>query len=270
MRVEAISSSSNAKFKSWLNLLSARGIREQNLCLVSGEKIIHEILEKHQDLVSCVLATTDFAEQLVVSHQSKTQQSPYHKSPLLFALKRELFRELDSFGTHSPLLVVKTPVLQKLSFSNTSGLELVIPFSDPGNVGAVIRSAMAFNVSKIILTEEAASPYLPKSIRASVGLTLFAPLYRGPKLSEFSKLTTNTAEQNQNKIQTYILDMNGQNIGKFHWPQNVRLIIGEEGLGVPSSLNNLPRISIPMNSKVESLNAAIATSLVLFDYARQV
>lgn len=250
MRIESISSATNPKFKTWKSLLSSKGIRDEKLCLVSGTKIVIEVFKnKNLDVVSILLPNEDSLDSFPGFDRA-------------FTLSQELFRELDVMGTHSPILVVRVPKLETEIAPEPKGLEVVIPLSDPSNVGALIRSCVAFGASNIILTKEAANAFLPKALRASAGMSLIAPITLGPKLEDFA---TNVATANS----LFALDMQGQDITKFKWPKNIRLIVGEEGQGVPKSLEFVTRLAIPISNQTESLNAVVASSLALFSYRTQ-
>jgi TrmH family RNA methyltransferase len=249
MKIESISSTTNPKFKSWRSLLTSKGIREEGLCLVSGSKIISEVLENKNLKVAAALLPNE------------NELNSFRGLDRVYTLSAELFKELDVLGTHTPLLVVETPKIDAELTPQPKGLEVVIPLSDPSNVGALIRSCVAFGARKIILTREAAHPFLPKALRASAGMSLMAPLVSGPKLEEFAKEVKSSS--------LFALDMKGQDISDFRWPQDVRLIVGEEGQGLPASLEFVTRLAIPIDSKAESLNAVVASSIALYGYKIQ-
>ncbi len=110
---------------------------------------------------------------------------------------------------------------------------------------------MAFNASKIILTEESCNPFHPKAIKASAGTLLKLPLYKTGKFADF--VTGNE--------DIYALDMKGENVAHFKWPKNIRLAIGEEGPGF-GDLKGLKRLSVSTQG-VDSLNATVAASIAL-------
>jgi TrmH family RNA methyltransferase len=120
-------------------------------------------------------------------------------------------------------------------------------------LGACLRSAESFGVSNIILLKESAFPFHPKAIRASSGSCFRLPLFEGPSLKEF------TAEG------LLALDMNGESLDQFDWQPNGRLLVGEEGQGLPERIS-ATRISIPMRSSLDSMNATVAASIALFSY----
>ena len=104
-----------------------------------------------------------------------------------------------------------------------------------------------------MLLQECATPFHPKAVRAASGQLMKVPLAVGPSIKE---LTGN---------QLFALDMDGENIAKFRWPRNVRLVLGQEGPGLPD-LPGLTKLKIPMANQVESLNATVAASVALFSY----
>ncbi|RMH04838.1 MAG: TrmH family RNA methyltransferase, partial [Nitrospirae bacterium] len=159
---------------------------------------------------------------------------------------------------HFPLLVCQTPHIPLMDGEEPPrALELLCPLSDPANVGALIRTSLAFGVEKVILLKEAAHPFLPKSIRASGGAVFEQPLAWGPPLRGM-----------EGKSWLVALDPTGEDLTEFLWPRAVRVLVGEEGRGL-GDLRCANRLAIPMASHVQSLNAAVATSLALFSYRLQ-
>jgi TrmH family RNA methyltransferase len=139
------------------------------------------------------------------------------------------------------------------------GIDVVMTLGDPGNLGALIRSCEAFAVPRIILTKEAAHPFLPKTVKASAGSVLRLPITYGPTLSEFP-------------ASCIALDTEGVSIDDFTWPKNGLLIIGEEGQGFGKGDSSgrktfEKRVRIPTKS-VESLNVVVAASIALAHLAK--
>lgn len=129
---------------------------------------------------------------------------------------------------------------------------------DPGNVGTLVRSALAFGFDDIYLIE-GADPYSEKVIRSSAGTILNVRLH----ICDFE-----TIKKNKDKIADLLVvaDMDGENIDKIHLPKSrFAVIIGNEGQGVSDKFINLSntKISIPMRAGVESLNAGVAGSIIM-------
>jgi TrmH family RNA methyltransferase len=146
---------------------------------------------------------------------------------------------------------------------------------DPGNVGTIVRSAEAFGASGVIATRGTADPWSPKALRASAGSALRLPLLRGMAspvllaqlriagvkiLAAGTKLNDGSIPKSVN-VDTFMTDMRGA----------CAVFIGNEGGGLPSEVEHAADdwISIAMNEDVESLNAGVAASVILFEAARQ-
>ncbi|MEK2690565.1 TrmH family RNA methyltransferase [Bdellovibrio sp. GT3] len=247
-----ISSKTNDHFRRWMDLSSSRGIKKHGEFILMGEKLIQEFLQNPNFKIKAEILHEDLKSVTLTHAVSKTQRIP------VFKLPKALFNEVDVVGTHYNLLVLEPKSIESLNAAaKPEGLEVIAPLGDPSNLGALVRSAVAFKANKIILTEESSSPYHPKAIKASAGALLKIPLYKTGKFLEFV--------QTNNEI--YALDMKGENVAKFNWPKNLRLVIGEEGPGF-SGVKGLNRLSVPTDG-VESLNATVAASIALFSYAQK-
>lgn len=242
--MKEITSRTNPRFKTWLSLTEARGIRQNQLCLVSGGKLVDEILRDSPGALE---------EFLLPPKVMPPSDLPVPAT----RLSAPLFKELDVIGTRLPIAVVRTPTVDNWIPKPAVGLELVLALSDPANLGGLVRSAAAFGVQRVILTEECASPFLPKSLRASAGSAFKMTFFRTGPLKAF-----------ESQGEVLGLDMEGEPLSSFNWPKDGRLILGEEGQGLPSSLG-VRRIAIPMAPKIESLNATVAASIALYTYSRQ-
>jgi len=232
-----ISSASNPQFKTWRSLLNSNGIKSEGLFLLSGSKLVREFLKSPNFEIAAELVPQD-------SVPLQTQAPAYQ-------LSNPLFKELDVIGTHSNVLVLKTNELPVSSAQDkVSGLEVIAPVGDPGNLGALIRTCVAFGVSKIHLTQESSNPYHPKCVKASAGALLKAPLFKSGPLTSWDHETV------------WALDAKGESIKTVSKPQNARILVGEEGPGLPN-LRFVKWISIPTEN-VESLNATVAASLVIY------
>lgn len=245
-----IASRQNSQFKRWLSLLESQGVKTHQQCLVSGTKLRQEITQDSRTSICEILWPS--------SYEGQEEQLSYRTS---FTLSKELFHELDVFGTKEPLLVCPTPLIPLFDLTKPPlGLEILCPIGDPGNLGALLRSCWAFGVRTMILLREAVHPFHPKVIRASSGAVFAQSLSQGCSISELQ-----TPE-----ILQWIsaLDMQGDNIATFSWPQNLRLLLGEEGVGLPS-FHFPQRFSIPQIHTSIPLNATVAGSIALHAYRQQ-
>lgn len=130
--------------------------------------------------------------------------------------------------------------------------------SDPGNVGTLLRTALALGWEGVFLTPGTADPFSEKAIRAAKGASFLLPLQAGSikELEEIAK---------KNKAHLYVADLEGENVCSFNPLRPCLLILGNESQG-PSlwARKNGKAISIPMEKKMESLNVASAGAILMF------
>ncbi|MDD5482737.1 MAG: RNA methyltransferase [Kiritimatiellae bacterium] len=242
-----ITSRANAVFKRLFSLQTSKGIRENGVFLAGGEKIAEEILRDNRQSVIALIRTPDMppgragAEEIIFS--------------------KERFRDLNLLGTSGPLLELRLPAMALFNAAAPwpEGCSLFIPFGDPENIGAVIRSAAGLGVGRVVLLREAACPFLPRAVRASAGALLRMRLESGPGLSEIAALSA--------KIPFYALDMGGRPLTNIIWPPVFGLVAGMEGAGLPAGIKaKAAPVSIPLEKGVDSLNAAAAVAIALWDW----
>ena len=182
-----------------------------------------------------------------------TEAVPAEATPELpvTVLRPELFRQLDVAGTRAPLAVVRADDPAPWD-GQLHGCTLAVPFQDPENVGAVLRTAAALGVERVVLTREAASPWHPKALRAGGTAAFRLELRRAGPLAELATVQPLLA-----------LSAEGTPIDQARFPSDFLLLPGSEGSGLPASLRG-QALSIPMAGGSESLNAAAATAIALY------
>jgi TrmH family RNA methyltransferase len=277
-----IESKDNKHFKEFKKLTSADGVRKYGRIIVSGRKLIKEITQSAAHSCVALITYEHYADD---DSEINTIINSFSDTGLLYTLKKHLYNELDSFNTNAPLLIFKTPEIPEWDFSLAEGCNLLIPFQDPLNVGAVIRSAAGFGVKKIIMLKEAAHPFHPRSIKASAGSVLKylnfpspggrelkgggngktdnVQLCKGPSINDLKLIC------DEHKLKIIALDMAGTPINSFTFPIKFLLLPGMEGTGVPKELKETS-LSIPIAESIESLNAAVAVSIAIFSWKSSV
>lgn len=129
---------------------------------------------------------------------------------------------------------------------------------DPGNMGTIIRSSVAFNIDTIVINDKCVDPYNPKVVKASEGMIFSANIIK-TDLMNFIK----TIEKSHKIYSTNV--KNGKNIKDIENTKKFAIIMGSEGNGVSKELLDISEnLYIPMNKKCESLNVGVATSIFLF------
>jgi TrmH family RNA methyltransferase len=167
------------------------------------------------------------------------------------------------------------------STESPQGILLVLPFpsnpppepltlalildriADPGNLGTILRTALAAGVEAVFLTEGTVDPYNPKVVRGAMGAHFHLPI--------MTKQSTDLSEQLA-ELDLWLADASGGvPYFKVDWKPPIALAIGAEAQGVQPMLREtaIGQVHIPMSGKTESLNAAISTAVILFEVTRQ-
>jgi TrmH family RNA methyltransferase len=245
MKTIEINSPNNTSFRGFLRLNNPREIRKNERALLSGPKQMREVLREFPDRCAGI----------ILSSRHKTLEFPQNDEIPRYCLSPDLFDQVDVFGTKHPVLMVRAEPLPRFDGTlDNSGCTLCIPFQDPSNVGAVIRTSAALGVTRVVLLKEAAHPFHPKSVRVAGSNIFRIPLYEGPALGRL----------NEFEIPLIIMAAEGEDVARFKFPESFCLVPGLEGPGIPETLEGTRKISIPMTNGVESLNAAMATGIVLY------
>lgn len=248
-RSRAIDSEQNEGFKALRALLEPRGVKKDGTCLIAGKKLVPEVLR-------------DFphrAVELLVPRSLEEVPAEIPADLAVTSLAPALFRTLDVSGTDAPILRVKVDEPRAWTMETLQTLQgcvLAVPFQDPENVGAVLRSAAAFGVTDVILTREAASPWSAKALRSGGTAALRLTMWKAGTVAELA------AQLGDRLI---ALSADGVPLDAAPWPEDFVLLPGVEGPGLPESLRATSR-AIPMAGGSESLNAATATAIALFGW----
>jgi len=251
-----VTSDDNRTFKEVRKLADGEGMRKSNAVAIPGKKIIRDFLSRYNDKGQKMVLPDDYVE---TDSSFDEILSGFRKRGGLFIFKRSLFNEVDVSATRSPILIAELPEIEEWSGDIITGCNAVIPFQDPLNVGAAVRSAAGFGVKRIILTKDAANPYHPKSIRSSAGAVFELEFHRGPKLEDFHEILNSSDER------IFTLDKSGSPLNIIHFPEKFIVIPGIEGPGLPDNLKT-DAVSIPLSDAIESLNASVALSIFLYQW----
>lgn len=239
-----IKSESNEKYK-YINKLKKKKYRKKfNSFIVESIKIVEQIPDDYE------------CEFVFVNDDMKDYKTNFKK--IVFSNK--LFDKLSLLENPEGVSAV-LKIKNKKELSSDKIL-LLDHIQDPGNLGTIIRSAEAFSFKDIILVNNCVDIYNEKTIRASMG-----SIFR----LNFIESEINCIEDLKNKNYKLILaDMNGKSVDYYKACNKIILAIGNEANGISESLKNLSDdfVSIKMDGKIESLNAAIAASILMNNFSQ--
>ena len=154
-------------------------------------------------------------------------------------------------------------VVEKKEKDNHIGERILIldNIQDPGNLGTIIRSAVAFNIDTIILSNDTVDLYNPKVVRSSQGMIFHINIIR----RNTHKIITELKNEGYKIVGTKVT--NGKDVKEASIYSHFALIIGNEGHGISKEIDDLcdEYLYIIMNEKCESLNAGIAASIIMYE-----
>ena len=148
--------------------------------------------------------------------------------------------------------------------SNENKLLLLDSIQDPGNLGTIIRSAVAFGIDKIYLGENSVDVYNPKTIRSSQGMIFKINIEQTNLLNLIFELKKDNISIIGTKVD------GGNSLKTFEIPEKFAIIMGNEANGVSNEIFELcdKYLYIDMNKDCESLNVAVATSIILYEFSK--
>ena len=173
-------------------------------------------------------------------------------------VSKNVMKKLSSLDT-PPNIIGVCKMLSKKKLGKK--VLLLDDIQDPGNLGTIIRSSVAFNVDSIVMSLNTVDLYNPKVIRSTQGMIFKINLIKDDLERVIEKLKSKN-------IPIYTTNVNGgENIKNINSTDSYGLIMGNEGNGVKDEISALAdrKIYIPMNSKVESLNVSVAASILLYE-----
>lgn len=226
-----------------LNKLKEKKYRDQtNTFIIEGEHLVYEGVNKNIVKEIIVLEGEDF----------------YSDSVKITYVSKEVMKKLSSMDSYPNVIGICT----KKEEEQIKGNVLILDdLQDPGNLGTIIRSAVAFNIDTIILSTKTVDLYNPKVIRSTQGM-LFHINIIVKELEEIIK----ELKQNNYKIYGTKVD-NGKDIKEINIKDKYALVIGNEGNGMSEKVSKLcdEYLYIKMNTRVESLNAGVAASILMYE-----
>ncbi len=248
----AISSPENEKYKFYKKCVQKP--KGSELSAVSGKKLILELAAKNPDKCDSIFIFERYCEN---NADFLDLLDKFEKQKKLFLLKKTLFNEIDITEAEQPVMFFKKSDLQDFDFSEFESPVLLVPFQDPSNMGAVIRSAAAFGFKEIVVLEEACDPYHPKSVRSSGGAVFHCSIFKGPSIKEISGICA------KNNLELVTLDKSGTPLSEKKFTGKFLILPGLEGPGLDDNLKK-HAVSIEMNPEIDSLNASVAVSILLY------
>lgn len=262
--MEKITSRENPKIKLLSKLIKSKKIRtETNLFVVEGLRLVLDALRSEVDIQSIFIT-----EECLDKNGKKLMLTSLEREKI-YLISEELSNHISD--TQSPQGIYA--VCKRLdkcanidTIYNNGILVCLCSLKDPGNVGTIIRTAEAFGINAVILTEDCADVFSPKVLRSTMGSAFRI------KIITFKNEEQMLEKLKERNITTYasVLNDKSMKLGSFTFSSKSAVLIGNEANGLKESVINECDYSlyIPMKGNAESLNAATAANVIMWEFTK--
>ena len=257
--ITMITSTSNSQMKTIVQLNKKTKTRRQlGVFVVEGIRMFREV---PREWLGQIYVSEHFLED--AGHQQELEGFSYE------IVSDQVFRAVSDTQTPQGILcLVKQPVytLDDLLAGEHTHLLILEDIQDPGNLGTMVRTGEGAGATGIIMSKNTVDLFNPKTIRSTMGSIYRMPYYVSEDLSETISFLKKKG------IQTYAAHLKGtQSYDQPDYTGPTAFLIGNEGNGLSDAIAEQADtyIRIPMEGKVESLNASIAATLLMYEVNRQ-
>lgn len=252
-----ISSKENPFYKELCKLAtSTRNRAKTGQTLLDGTHLLSAYIASGRQPLQIIITEAAQRDDEITALLNKLPDVP------LTQLDDALFAVLSELKTVSGVLALITvPRLEEAAHDHRFCL-LLEDIQDPGNVGSMLRSAAAAGCDSVFMSQGCADAWSPKVLRAAMGGHFVLNIYEGADLAGVASLFSGAIYAASLSANTTLYDhkLNG----------NIAFAIGNEGAGLSDTMLSIAKpVTIPMPGRVESLNAAAAAAICLFEAVRQ-
>lgn len=252
-----ITSTSNEQVKKLGALLKrAKERRECRAFVIEGRKLYEEA-EKRQLILKAYFSESFFRE----TFQKKEPEQPYE-----ILADRVFSAVAETVTPQGVLAVVRMPEYSLTQLLERPGALLVLEdIQDPGNLGTMLRTAEAAGMAGVLMSPDTVDPYNPKVIRATMGAIFRVPVYSA---EDFPALLQTLREEGIRLLAAHLKGT--KRYDQVDYSKRLGILIGNEGNGLTMMAAEAAdeKVRIPMAGEVESLNAAVAAALLMYETAR--
>ncbi len=258
LKVETLASSRNPLLMDVRRAARAGSLTENGCCLAESLHLLDEIL-RGDCRVEVVLASQSASPEVQLRLRARS-------SVRLAIVPDRLFDAVAATEASQGVMVLVRPPSWTLEhvFGKLPLVIVLDGIQDPGNAGAILRAAEAFGASGLIFAKGTVNPYNPKAVRASAGSVFRVPLVQGLAAGEIQAACTH-----RNLTVYASVPSKGQAVHLAALTRACAVIIGSEGRGVSDRLRQGAAALHVTTASVESLNAAMAAGIVLYEAQRQ-
>ena len=243
METQKITSVQNNLVKFALKLQNSKFRKEEKLILLDGEKTIQGIIQEGIEF-EYLFAKDDF-------------ECKNAKIKNLILVNDEILKKISTTKTPTKLVgIVKEPEVCKKDYFKLNKIALIDGIKDPGNLGTIIRSAVAFSIDGIILFNDCVDIYNTKTIRATAQNMFKIPILHTTDIDFIQKL-----KEDKKLISTVVNSKN--ELLDYKFDEKFILAFGSEAQGMSEEILNISdeKITLSMDNEVESINLGVCASI---------
>lgn len=248
-KIDEITSAANGFVKDLRRAVAKSGLTADGCCVAEGFHLLHEAMASEAEVVTVVVTAEAF---------EKLPELP--EAVRVVGLPDKLFDMVASTeASQGVITLAKLRKWTERDLVQSHSLTIVLDgLQDPGNVGTIIRAAEAFGASGVVLGAGTARPENPKTLRASAGSLFRVPFVSAPVWKPATVRLFAAVPFEKGVTRASDVD----------WTRSCGIVIGSEGRGVSKTYLDAEPVAIPTRA-VESLNAAVAASILLYEAHRQ-
>lgn len=256
-----ITSKENEKIKYTKSLLKNKKRNEEKKYVVEGYRILKQALESNSD-VEYIIFSDEFLNK---DNQKDFVYFLGDNNFKIYKITQKLFREItDTENPQGIIAVIKQKeyLLKEVLDNNANFILLLDRIQDPGNMGTIIRTADSAGVDAIILLKGCVDIYNSKVIRSTMGSIFNIPIIE----ADNENYTIEILKENKFNIISSYLNTDNYYHNVVDYGNKVVLVIGNEANGINDNIINKSDllVKIPIYGKSESLNAAIASGILMY------
>ena len=256
MNIGTITSKENSLIKLVSSLQkSSKTRRENGLFVIEGLRICCDAFENGIRFDKLIFTKTAFLKYKNVIEKF------FENSDAVFEIPDTLFKKIsDTSSPQGIIALAKIPNSSSMGFNKNGRYIALENIADPSNLGAVSRTAEALGVDGIIISSNSCDPYSPKTLRASMGTLLRMNII---VLEDFTQEIKSLGL----KIYSAVVDKDVKSITDINFTDGSCIVIGNEANGISDETRNISDelVTIKMSGKAESLNAAVAASISMWE-----
>ncbi len=267
--VDLIQSKSNSMIIEISKLQNKKYREQRKLFLCDGIKLFLEAVEFDADIKYIILENnTVFSNEMV----EKIKEC-VGKGTIILCVESYIFAKMTSENSPQGIITVcgfydkMHTFLAKAENNKDDAIIMLQSIRDPGNMGTIMRNAVALGIDKLILSSDCVDIYSPKVIRASMGAIFKIKI---DVVSDFLG-TVQSLKARERRVLSAAIDNNALVLGKDSLRRDDVVILGNEGHGISDDVikASTNTLFIPMKENTESLNVAMASAIIMWEISNK-